>query len=654
MNKEIKVRVLGKLISKDKLEQYTGNINKMPVYIREDPYVQNKFRVSIVLEPLSDLPEEFENAKYFNCNTEYLDSKYSEMSVEEIEEDLKFKYITFVPKKYDNNEYIRNGIASNSGVAYDPEIIDTANGNNDSKFIPLPYFDLDELNISIEEFENSILNGKVINVIPAISYDVCQGMCVVKKNKEGLYLQGNDIFIYTNIKKIDCTDSGVIINLDSEKINKFIIDPEEYVDKNILFDNWQDKRLKQKSNVIFVNVEKVSEWDKLLSYKLNIEAKKENLEEGIDNEYRNDIIELETEFINVLCENANNLGLLYDKKDLINFHIAVKSSGLVILSGMSGTGKSKLINLYAKTLGLNDRFKMIPVSPAWTDDTDLLGYLDYKNMIYRPADTDLVNFLIEAQNNQDNIYIVCFDEMNLARVEHYFSQFISVLENNENEKYIQLYNSKLRERVYNSNIYPPQILIGKNVIFVGTVNIDESTFHFSDKVLDRASVIKLNMCSFVEFGKLKNRKSFDEIKTVNFTTKKFFNSDIDISFVLTNEELEFLNQLNILLKTNNPRMGIGYRIIVQINQYIAAIFQHSDYSRDDAFDNLIVQRILTKIRGADDQIVKLIGIINEEGILEKSELNNLFDKYANLSKFEQSKKILEQKAKELKLYGYTI
>lgn len=650
-----KIRVLGKLISKEKLEQYTGDVNKIPVYYKERQYNDNQYQVVVVIEPVSDLPEEFEKVKYFNCNSEFIKQEYVKMNLKDVEEDVNSKYISFVPKKIDFYDSYATK-ANSTYYAYDPQIITEIQSDTDRKFIPLPYFDLDDLKISIEEFENKILNGQIINIVPEISYDVCQGMCIVKKSKNKLSLQGSDIFVYLNIENITNIGNGITIHINSNKIKKFTIAPDEYDKEIIILDKWVDSKTKQKSNVVFVDVDKVTEWDNKASDKSEYVEYTENLIEGkITNEIYDTKNLQEKNIIKCLQQNAVTLGLLYDKKDLINFHIAIKSSGLVILSGMSGTGKSKLINLYAKTLGLGDRFKMIPVSPAWTDDTDLLGYLDYRNMVYRPADTDLVNFLIAAEKKPDELYMICFDEMNLARVEHYFSQFISVLENNDSERYIQLYNSNLKERVYNSNIYPPKVLIRKNVIFVGTVNIDESTFHFSDKVLDRASVIKLHMHSFVELKEVRNSKNSDKIESIYFTTNEFFsNANVDAPFVLLNRELEFLNELNILLKINNPRMGIGYRIINQINQYLAAIPENSDYSRQEAFDNLVTQRILTKIRGADDQILKLIGKINGENMLEESSLNSLFDKYSDISEFMFSKNVLIQKAKELKLYGYTI
>ncbi|EOS8040470.1 AAA family ATPase, partial [Enterococcus hirae] len=168
----------------------------------------------------------------------------------------------------------------------------------------------------------------------------------------------------------------------------------------------------------------------------------------------------------------------------------MKIGSLVILSGLSGTGKSKLVKAYAKALQLSkEQLNFISVRPFWQDDSDLLGYADTINSIYRAGDSGLIDTLIEAENNKDKLYLVCFDEMNLAKVEHYFSQFLSVLEMDdlENRK-IHLYNEDLSSRFYNSEKYPATISVGTNVMFVGTVNLDESTHQFSDKVLDRANL----------------------------------------------------------------------------------------------------------------------------------------------------------------------
>lgn len=629
MNKEI--RVLGRLISKENLEKYTGDEFKKPIF------VNNEYDNVVVVEPISDLSEYFEGKQFGYCTAWRLNNKYRNMRVEEIENDLKDKYISFHPRRYSQDVYGKD----NKFQAYDPKIIEDVKDVDNKKFIPVPYFDLDEMEMNIDEFEKNIIEGKYLKIVPEMPYED-PSMFIVKKQKNNS--QESDIFVYLNVESMKYETYTTIVKFYNNKIIKK--EWPENVYENIILDPWRG------SNIVFVGAEIVCELNnELKTTTINDDMEINPIEENAKNQMT--VFEKERNLLQLLDNNSKKMGLLYAKNDLINFHIAVKSSGLVILSGMSGTGKSKLITIYAKTLGLNDRFRMIPVSPAWTDDSDLLGYLDYKNMIYRPADTDLVNFLLKAQDDPEKLYMVCFDEMNLARVEHYFSQFISVLENNDDERFIQLYNSNLENRVYNSNVYPSKILVRKNVIFVGTVNIDESTFHFSDKVLDRANVIKLNMCSFNELAEVKKNIILEDIDEIDFNTNDFFETN-NTFFTMTNDELSFLDELNYCLKANNPRMGIGYRVISQINQYLSAIPQDIGYSRQEAFDNLIVQRILTKLRGADDQIIKLIGNLSEENKLDNSLLYDLFEKYLNVSDFKHCKNVLCQKAKELKLYGYTI
>ena len=125
---------------------------------------------------------------------------------------------------------------------------------------------------------------------------------------------------------------------------------------------------------------------------------------------------------------------------------------------------------------LKNRMKIIPVSPSWTDDTDILGYVDIKNMRYNEASIGLVKLLLEAEKNPDDIYLVCFDEMNLAKVEYYFAQFLSILEKDPKDRLLTIYNKALEKDLENSNEYPAEIKIGTNIIFCGTINVDESTF----------------------------------------------------------------------------------------------------------------------------------------------------------------------------------
>lgn len=362
----------------------------------------------------------------------------------------------------------------------------------------------------------------------------------------------------------------------------------------------------------------------------------------------------ETVFLQRFLSHVHTSGYVYTEKDLVNFHVAMKSSTLVILSGMSGTGKSKLFSLYGESLGLpSEEICMIPVRPSWTDDTDILGYLDTTTMLYRAADTGLVDTLRDASQNPDKLYLICFDEMNLARVEHYFLQFLSVLENPVGKRFLQLYNPELEGRVYNANEYPSRIELGKNLLFVGTVNLDESTFHFSDKVLDRANVIRFHRCSFAELKKcsLEAPPKQEVLPTISTTTYLSFQNPEKRAISLSDKEIAFLGDLDALLDETKTDGGIGFRILRQIDDYLKNIPQGASLTHGEAFDLQIAQRVLTKLRGSREQLQDLL----DENRKENGKyLPDLLDQYQDLSDFADCRSILKHKGSEMVEYGYIL
>lgn len=350
-----------------------------------------------------------------------------------------------------------------------------------------------------------------------------------------------------------------------------------------------------------------------------------------------------------LKEAAENDGLLYAEKDLFHFHISMKSSRLVILAGKSGIGKSGLVRLYGRALGLPEsQVRFLPVRPSWMDDGDVLGYVDMKNMVYRSADTGLAELLIDAAAHPEKQYIVCFDEMNLARVEHYFAQFISVLEK-EDHPMIRLYNPSLAPRLYNSEKYPPEIPVGRNVLFTGTVNVDESTCHFSDKILDRANVITLSQCHFRDLLKLSplERKVYKEI-----TAEEYDDFRVKEGMGLNDKELELLDALNDAFTKSGMPYGIGFRVAQQMGRYLENIPEEAGISRGEGLDAQLVQRVFTKLRGSADQLSILLSLSDKntaEGLLPA-----ILVRFKALSDFQGSQAVLKRKAGELKLYDYTM
>lgn len=360
--------------------------------------------------------------------------------------------------------------------------------------------------------------------------------------------------------------------------------------------------------------------------------------------------EKEKAFIQRFIRRVRQRGFLYDERDLYNFHISAKSSRLVILAGRSGTGKSGLVRLYGEALGLTpSQVAFLPVRPSWMDDGDILGYLDRNRMLYFPSDTGLAELLVEASRHPEKMYIVCFDEMNLARAEYYFAQFISVLEKKENPA-LQLYNPSLEDRVYNHSDYPARIPLLDNVLFMGTVNVDESTYHFSDKILDRANVITLHQRKFSDMARLTRREVAPEVE-VSADEYRQFRKDEGV-VTLSDEELHLLDDFNAALDERGTSGGIGYRVVSDMSRYLSNIPSGGPMNRKEALDMQIVQRVLTKVRGSREQIGYLT-LLNEENKLT-GRFPELLKKYSQVSAFTESLRVLERKAKELRTYDYTL
>ena len=189
-------------------------------------------------------------------------------------------------------------------------------------------------------------------------------------------------------------------------------------------------------------------------------------------------------------------GLTYPDRILHAFHTAMKvndTTQMAVLAGISGTGKSQLPRQYAAGMGIG--FLQVPVQPRWDSPQDLMGFYNYIEGRFRPTDMARALFALDEQNNanaiKDRMLMILLDEMNLARVEYYFSDFLSRLEsrpakghesdaNLRKDAEIELEIPKAQQR-----IFP-----GYNLLFAGTMNEDESTQSLSDKVVDRANVMR--------------------------------------------------------------------------------------------------------------------------------------------------------------------
>ncbi len=365
----------------------------------------------------------------------------------------------------------------------------------------------------------------------------------------------------------------------------------------------------------------------------------------------------ENAFIERFYQNCLQQGLLYEKKDIINFHICCKFQALTILGGVSGTGKSQLARIYGETLGLEfgKELLFVPISPSYREHYDLLGYLNPTTGIYIDSETGLTKLLIEAEQFPHRMYMVIFDEMNLSQIEHWFSKFLSILEMPQEKRVITLFHD---HNVVINQYYKQKVKIGNNIIFVGTVNFDETSSEFSLRLLDRVNIISLRSNSFVNYAdKMNNENIYEAVPQVYINAETFHNwtKKTISSSELTIDELKFFDEFNNIVEQSLSERIISPRMIKDLSNYLANIPtlpSHIQFERKEAIDLFVKQRVLTKVRGLFANLEELIGTgegNEQEGFLNMIMKSNLG---RSISDFENSIKELKKKRKQLEIDGY--
>lgn len=285
------------------------------------------------------------------------------------------------------------------------------------------------------------------------------------------------------------------------------------------------------------------------------------------------------------------LGGHYPNGEVRRFHAALNfldHKHFVILSGLSGTGKTQLALKYARAVhGLTNEAAdpllfVCPVRPEWTDPTGLTGYNDVLTNRY-VVPTFLAAVLVATAHRDSPVFVV-LDEMNLARIEYYFSDVLSCIETGSA---LQLHSNDVPLEGTTGTAIRGELPLPPNLFIVGTINVDETTNPVSDKVLDRASVIDM--------------------------------SAVDVPGFLTSLETRFtglkgavaaagpkLTEIHSLMQAHG--LGFGYRVIEECVRYHAFDAQHLKTAANDVTDQLLMQKVLVKLRGAERQRSLLTGL----------------------------------------------
>ncbi len=299
---------------------------------------------------------------------------------------------------------------------------------------------------------------------------------------------------------------------------------------------------------------------------------------------------------------CSNAGLKYNLELLTRFTSSLLTKPFLILTGLSGSGKTKLAQSFVQWI-CQDRsqYRIVPVGPDWTNREPLLGYPNSLNSKeYIKPENGVIELLIQAIRTPSLPHFLILDEMNLSHVERYFADFLSVMESKEK---ISLHSDNKNEK---SGV-PAEIEWPDNLFLIGTVNIDETTYMFSPKVLDRSNVIefRIKKTELEEF--LADNKELTSLDgegsnmAVSFC-ELFRTKSISDSELLKEELIKFFE---VLQKVGAE---FGYRTANEIQILFSQLSEVNPEIIDENFkiDIAIMQKLLPKLHGSRRKLEKVL------------------------------------------------
>ena len=346
------------------------------------------------------------------------------------------------------------------------------------------------------------------------------------------------------------------------------------------------------------------------------------------------------EKVSELIQTILSQGYTFEPWQIATYVCALKTKPFVILAGVSGTGKSKLPSLIAKTTGA-ERL-LIPVRPDWTDSSDVLGYCNLQGS-FRPG--SLLSFAKDAEVTKGKQFVCIMDEMNLARVEHYFAEVLSQIEDrlicdSGGFASYPLINQKL---LVEDQHWAEQGLPA-NLAIVGTVNMDESAHGFSRKVLDRAFTIEFSEINLNSWEKSINDES--ELNTDNWPIEAWYPrairlgelsniSDLDRQEI--NQVVKALTDINeILIKA---QLQVGFRIRDELALFVLhardmiSSFVDLKGNKVDPLDMAIQMKVLPRIIGGSSAIrqvvMELLAWSTGQKIVTDTDAQSLIESWIN-------------------------
>ena len=328
---------------------------------------------------------------------------------------------------------------------------------------------------------------------------------------------------------------------------------------------------------------------------------------------------------------TSSAGLIFSQQLIQRFIASLCTKPFVILSGLSGSGKTKIAQSFVEWICESEKqYKIVPVGADWTNREPLLGYPN--GLVadeYITPDSGVIHLLMEAfkEENESKPYFLILDEMNLSHVERYFADFLSIMESNDT---IKLYTGAKRKSLDGLDI---DLEIGwpKNVFIIGTVNIDETTYMFSPKVLDRANVIEFRI-SDNEIQSFLNDPAMLKLENLKGKGTTFAESFLSIAHsneIVKDDELA--KELLLFFSALQPvGAEFGYRSASEIMQIVTKLkLLEPKIKSNESLDIAIMQKLLPKLHGSRSKLVKILISLSSLCIedIDKAEFEKKFDDY---------------------------
>lgn len=316
---------------------------------------------------------------------------------------------------------------------------------------------------------------------------------------------------------------------------------------------------------------------------------------------------------------------------------AIKSKPFLLLAGISGTGKSRIVRELARACweeGSEEymaqkpkNFQMVQVKPNWHDSSDLIGYVSRVSGKAEFVTGEFLKFIAKAWEDTETPYFLCLDEMNLAPVEQYFAEYLSVIESRKNhedgtvttdpivekadeEWYFNLTASLTSDEDIRKQFNEQGICIPQNLIVVGTVNMDETTFSFSRKVLDRAMTIEMNEVD-LHGGLTERNERIGKLGKADLIGHAVEGVDVySANREVSETVLTYLDAINTVLE--GTPFKVAYRTR---NEFLLYVVNNLPYCKDEqgeelpreyvvarALDEITSMKVLSRIEGDDTKV----------------------------------------------------